>query len=120
MSKWLKYSQIGAQKSFGLKCKSPKEKEKTRRIRENRALMCGFGREVSPKDGAVGIGSDISAEHEIHAQNSESPDFHILGAFARENLCIRLFGGGIVPSAKSDGGFLSSPKAGLVSGTSFP
>ena len=53
--------------SFGLKCRSPKEKENTRPIRENGALMCDFGPEASPKDGIVGIVSHIVVEHEIHA-----------------------------------------------------
>ena len=53
--------------SFGLKCKSPKGKEKKAAKRENRASMCVFGREASPKDGVVGIAWDIAAEHEIHA-----------------------------------------------------
>ena len=105
---------------FGLKCRSPKRKENTCPIRENGALMCDFGPEASPKDGVVWIVSNIVVEHEIHAQNAESAGIHITGAFAREKPCSRLFGGGDVPSAKSDGGFLASPKAGLVSGTSFP
>jgi len=53
--------------SFGLKCRSPKEKENTRAIRENGALMCDFGPEASPKDGVVGDGGYIAAEHEFHA-----------------------------------------------------
>jgi hypothetical protein len=39
---------------FGPKCKSPKEKEKSAAKRENRLLMCEFGREPSPKDGVAG------------------------------------------------------------------
>ena len=80
--------------SFGLECRSPKEKENTRPIRENGASMCDFGQQASPKDGVVGIVSHIVAEHEIHAQNAESAGSDITGAFARENLCLRLFGGG--------------------------
>ncbi len=80
--------------SFGLKCKSPKEKEKKAAEREKRALMCVFGREASPKDRLVEEGRDIAAEHEIHAQNDKSPGFHIAEAHVRENLCFRLFGGG--------------------------
>jgi len=53
--------------SFGLKCKSPKGKEKKAAKRENRASMCVFGREASPKAGPVGDRWDISTEHEIHA-----------------------------------------------------
>ena len=53
--------------SFGLKCGSPKEKENTRPIRENWALMCDFGPEASPKDGVVGDGGYIASEHESHA-----------------------------------------------------
>jgi len=51
---------------FGLKCKSPKGKEKTGAKRENWALMCDFGREASPKDGLVGDGLNIALEHEFH------------------------------------------------------
>jgi len=61
--------------------------------------MCVLGREASPKTGLVREGWDIAAEHDFHAQNDKSPGFHILGAFAREKLCFRLFGGGDVPSA---------------------
>ena len=50
---------------FGLKCRSPKEKEKTRPIREKRPLMCDFGREASPKDGVVGTGSDIHVRQRV-------------------------------------------------------
>ena len=53
--------------TFGLKCRSPKEKEKPRPIRENGVSMCDFGRGASPKDGVVGIVSHIVVEHEIHA-----------------------------------------------------
>ncbi len=56
--------------------------------------MCDFGAEASPKDWAVRIGSHVAAEHEFHAQNAKSAVIYITGAFARENLCIRLFGGG--------------------------
>lgn len=52
---------------FGLKCRSPKEKENTRPIRENGALMCDFGPEASPKDGVVGDGGYIASKHESHA-----------------------------------------------------
>ena len=38
-----------------------------RAIRENGALMCDFGPEASPKDGVVGDGGYIAAEHEFHA-----------------------------------------------------
>ncbi len=53
--------------AFGLKCRSPKEKEKTCRIRENWSLMCDFGSEASPKDRVIGNGSDTIIEHEFHA-----------------------------------------------------
>jgi len=56
--------------------------------------MCDFGPEASPKDGVVGDGGYIAAEHESHAQNDESAGIHITGAFAREKPCSRLFGGG--------------------------
>jgi hypothetical protein len=61
--------------------------------------MCVLGREASPKTGLVREGWDIAAEHGIHARNAENAGIHILGAFARENLCFRLFGGGTMPSA---------------------
>jgi len=44
-------------------------------------------------------------------KTTKSPRVDVPGAFIRESLCIRLFGGGDVTSAKSDGGFLLSPKA---------
>ena len=80
--------------SFGPKCKSPKATEKKAAKRENRASMCDFGPEASPKDGAVGDGGDIAAEHDFHARNAESAGSDITGALGREKLCIRLFGGG--------------------------
>jgi len=76
--------------------------------------MCDSGREASPKHGVVGNGGYIVSEHGIHAQNAESAGSYITGAFARENPCSSYIGGGDVPSAKSDGGFLSSPKEPLV------
>lgn len=57
---------------FGPKCKSPKEKEKTCRIRENWPLMCDFGDEASPKDGIAEIVPHITAELDFHARNAES------------------------------------------------
>lgn len=59
--------QIRAQISFGLKCKSPKKKEKNSAERERRPLLCGFGGEASPKDGDTGSGGYIGFEQEIHA-----------------------------------------------------
>ena len=56
-------------------------------------MMCDFGREASPKAGLVEEGWDIAAEHDFHAQNAESAGSYVTGAFAREKLCIRLFGG---------------------------
>lgn len=53
--------------SFGLKCRSPKATEKKAAKRENRASMCDFGPEASPKDGVVGDGGYIASEHESHA-----------------------------------------------------
>ena len=91
--KELKYSQIRAQKSFGLKFKSPKDSEKDGAKRENRPLMCDFGRGASPKDWDVATGSDIAAEHEIHAQNAENAGTHITGVFAREKPCSGYIGG---------------------------
>ena len=95
---------------FGPKSKSPKATEKKAAERENGALMCDSGGEVSPKAGPVGGCCDISTEHEIHALNGKSPGDHITGALVRENLCFRLFGGGDVPSTTIVSGFLSSPK----------
>ena len=83
---------------FGLKCRSPKATEKKAAKRENRASMCDFGPEASPKAGLVGVGSDVDAEHEIHAQDAKSAGSDITGAFAREKPCSRLFGGGNVTS----------------------
>jgi hypothetical protein len=80
--------------AFGLKCKSPKEKEKNAAEREKPALMCVLGREASPKDRLIKEGRGIAAEHDFHAQNDKSPSFHIAEAHVRENLCFRLFGGG--------------------------
>ena len=82
--------------SFGLKCRSPKEKENTRPMREKGASMCGFGREASPKDGVVGTGFDIVSEHEIHAQNAGNARTHITGVSAREKPCSGYIGGGNV------------------------
>jgi hypothetical protein len=53
--------------SFGLKCKSPKAKEKKAAKRGKGASMCDSGVNASPKAGLVGVGSDIPSEHEIHA-----------------------------------------------------
>jgi len=53
--------------SFGLKCKSPKATEKKAAKRENGAWMWDSGVNASPKAGLVGVGSDISTEHEFHA-----------------------------------------------------
>jgi|GEM_PF-2173467 len=80
--------------SFGLKCKSPKAKEKKAAKREKRTLMCVFGREASPKAGVVEEGRDIAAEHDFHAQNAESAGSDITGAFSRENPCSSYIGGG--------------------------
>jgi hypothetical protein len=62
---------------FGLKCKSPKAKEKKAAKRENGAWMCYFGREASPKAGLVEEDRNITSEHEIHAQNAESAGSYI-------------------------------------------
>ena len=43
-------------------------------------------------------------------KTTKSPRVDVPGAFIRESLCYDNIGGGDVPSAKSDGGFLSSPK----------
>ncbi|MHB1459261.1 MAG: tetratricopeptide repeat protein, partial [Armatimonadota bacterium] len=43
-------------------------------------------------------------------RTTKSPGVDVPGAFIRESLCYDNIGGGNVPSAKSDGGFLSSPK----------
>ena len=79
---------------FGLKCKSPKATEKKAAKRENRASMCDFGPEASPKAGLVGVGSDIPSEHEIHAQNAENAGTHITGVLVREKPCSSYIGGG--------------------------
>lgn len=52
----------------------------------------------------------ISAKHDFHTQNHKSRGFYIAAALGREKLCIRLFGGGVDPTTKSDGGFPSSPQ----------
>ena len=52
---------------FGPKCKSPKATEKKAAKRENRASMCDFGPEASPKDGLVGVGPNTAAKHDSHA-----------------------------------------------------
>jgi hypothetical protein len=58
--------------AFGLKCRSPKGKEKKAAKRENRGLMYQVGQQASPKDGVVGTGANIAAEHE----NSKSPGIY--------------------------------------------
>jgi hypothetical protein len=78
--------------------KSKGEREKRRQREKNGAWMCDSGSEASPKAGLVGVGSDIPSEHGIHARNAENAGIHILGASARENLCLQLSGGGSVPS----------------------
>jgi hypothetical protein len=80
--------------SFGLKCKSPKGKEKKAAKRENGASMCYFAPEASPKAGVVEEGRDIAAEHDFHAQNAKSAGSYITGAFSRENPCLSYIGGG--------------------------
>lgn len=80
--------------SFGLKCKSPKAKEKKAAKRENGAWMWDFGEEASSKTGLVGDRWDIAAEHEFHAQNAKSAGSYITGALSRENLCLSHIGGG--------------------------
>ena len=52
---------------FGLKSKSPKEKEKNASKREKRLSMCEFGQDASPKEGVVGDDEYINFEHELHA-----------------------------------------------------
>jgi len=84
--------------SFGLKCKSPKGKEKKAAKRENGASMCVSGREASLKHGVVGDGGYISTEHGVHARNAESAGSYFTGAFSRENPCLSYIGGGNVPS----------------------
>lgn len=44
--------------------------------------------------GLPDCGSDIPAKHEFRARNAESAGSYITGALSRENLCIRLSGGG--------------------------
>ena len=80
--------------AFGLKCKSPKAKEKKAAKRENGAWMWDSGSEASPKAGLVQEGGDIAAEHEFHAQNAESAVSGITGAFSREKPCPSYIGGG--------------------------
>ena len=48
---------------------------------ENRAFMCESDGEARPKDGVEKTGSQIAAEHEIHAKNDKNPNFHIPGDF---------------------------------------
>ena len=72
--------------------------------------MCEFGRQASPKDGVVGDGGYIGFERENHTQNAENAGIYITGVLVREKPCFGYIGGGDEPSAKSDGGFLSSPK----------
>jgi hypothetical protein len=52
---------------FGLRCRSSKEEDNARPIRENGALMCDLGREASPKDGVARDGGYIASEQESHA-----------------------------------------------------
>ncbi len=56
--------------------------------------MSDFGGERVQRMGWAESGADTAAEHEIHARNAESAGPDITGAFAREKLCFRLFGGG--------------------------
>lgn len=72
--------------------------------------MSDFGGEQVQRTRQMESDSDTYAEHEIHAQNDENPAGQSSEVLGREKLCLYLFGGGIVPTTKSDGGFLSSPK----------
>ena len=95
---------------FGLILKSPKGNRENGAKRENGGRMSDFGGERVQRMLTGESGSDIVLEHGFQAQNDKSPGNHISEALVRENLCIRLFGGGNVTSTTSVREILSSPK----------
>ena len=90
--------------------KSRRCRENWRKERESGLDMGSDGPNESTRFERRGLPDSPVSSSIPTLKTPKSPRVDIPGAFIRESLCYDNIGGGIVPSTKSDGGFLSSPK----------
>ena len=113
--------QTRAQESFGLILTSPEDVERNDAKREKGASIWRLPGPTSPKNREQREPNNIAVTSSFPAlKMPKSPRIRVPGAFGAESVCYGYIGGGDVPTTKSDGGFLSSPKDRHVHYTTNP